>query len=75
MAQGQIGALQRGKVLCRFQQVAVGEAALLAEDGALNLKRLFKVRAGSYEAAADLTVITDGRTPDEIVKEITEKIK
>lgn len=48
---------------------------LLAEDGALNLKRLFKVRAGSYEAAADLTVITDGRTPDEIVKEITEKIK
>lgn len=47
----------------------------LLKDGVEgNLRRIYKARKEIYERAADIEVITDGKTPDEIVKEITGKI-
>lgn len=48
---------------------------LLKGDAEGNLKRIYGARKEIYERAADITVITDGKTPDETVKEILEKVK
>ena len=48
---------------------------LLKGDAEGNLKRIYGARKEIYERAADITVNTDGKTPDETVKEILEKVK
>lgn len=48
---------------------------LLKGDVGGNLKRIYRARKEIYERAADITVITDGKTSDETVKEILEKVK
>lgn len=48
---------------------------LLAGDLAENLNRLYNKRASIYVSAADITVITDGKTVEETIKRITESLK
>lgn len=48
---------------------------LLKDDILLNLKKLYGLRKKIYEAAADYTVQTDGRTPDEVAEKIVELLK
>ena len=48
---------------------------LLKGDIEGKLKRLCEARTAIYENIADITVATDGRSIDEIVKEILEKMK
>lgn len=48
---------------------------LLSGNAEEKMKKLFKDRAPVYENAADITVDTDGRTPEEIAIIISEQIK
>ena len=45
---------------------------LLREEGAFDM--LLAERKTAYESAADLIVDTDGRTPDEVASEISERL-
>lgn len=45
---------------------------LLAGDGVARIYGLYSARKEIYEGAADITVDTDGLSPDEIAKKITE---
>jgi shikimate kinase len=47
---------------------------LLRGDPAEAVPRLLSERAPAYETAADLTVDTDGRTPDDVAGEIAERL-
>lgn len=47
---------------------------LLSGGAEEKMKKLFLDRAPVYEGAADITVDTDGRTPEEIAKIISEQI-
>ncbi len=52
-----------------------GTRPLLKGEREERLKSLLSVRTPVYEEAADFTVDTDGLTPEEIAKKITEFIK
>ncbi len=47
---------------------------LKCEDPLARIKELLDKRSGIYESAADITVVTDGRTPEDIVKEIVSSL-
>jgi shikimate kinase len=47
---------------------------LLGGDPARSVPKLLTERAPAYETAADLTVDTDGRSPDEVAAEIAERL-
>jgi shikimate kinase len=47
---------------------------LLAGDPARAVPLLLAERAAAYEAAADLVVDTDGRTPEDVAAEIAERL-
>ena len=47
---------------------------LAGRDRAATLTRLGDVRAPAYEAAADVTVATDGRTMDEVAAAVVEEL-
>jgi shikimate kinase len=47
---------------------------LAGRDRAATLTRLADVRAPAYEAAADVTVATDGRTMDEVAAAVVEEL-
>jgi shikimate kinase len=47
---------------------------LLGGDPAQSVPKMLAERAPAYETAADLVVDTDGRAPDEVAAEITEKL-
>ena len=47
---------------------------LLQGDPATAVPKLLTERAPAYETAADLTVDTDGRSPDEVAAEIAERL-
>jgi 3-phosphoshikimate 1-carboxyvinyltransferase len=50
--------------------------SLTAHSNVLDeLKQLWKERKNIYESTADITVLTDGRQPEEIEEEIIQKIK
>lgn len=48
---------------------------LLGGDPASNLKQLLKEREGLYVFYSDLTVTTDGLTPEEVAEKIMENLK
>lgn len=48
---------------------------LLRGDAEKNLSRLYAERKDIFERAADITVITDDKTPQKIADEILEKLK
>ena len=52
-----------------------GTRPLLKGEREERLKSLLTVRTPIYEDASDLTIDTDGRTPEEIAKKITEFIR
>ncbi len=74
---------KNGKIV--YLETSVGELAarlkgdstrpLLKGDAELNLKKLYSERAHIYAGAADITVKTDGFSPEEIAAIITENIK
>jgi shikimate kinase len=47
---------------------------LLQGDPAQSVPKLLTERAPAYETAADLTIDTDGRSPDELAAEIAERL-
>lgn len=47
---------------------------LLKGDPARSVPKLLTERAPAYETAADITVDTDGRSPDEVAAEIAERL-
>lgn len=50
-----------------------GTRPLLKGNAAENLKKLYAERTPVYEKTADMTVVTDGVSPEEVAKKIAEK--
>ncbi len=63
------------RVLAARVQADPVERPLLAREGRLaTLTRLAETRAPAYEAAADVTVTTEGRNPDEVAAAVLEEL-
>jgi shikimate kinase len=66
----------RATVDTLFKRVEHSHARPLLEgDKRGNLEKLFAVRAPIYEKAADIVIDTDNLTPEQVAKEIINKIK